>query len=259
MIAKTINLEVIYTLWLREMLHFARAKTRFLGSLGMPFFFLAFIGAGFNSATRFPGIPATANFTDFLAPGIVGMVLLFSSIFAGISVLWDKEFGFLKEIMVTPTSRVSIILGRTAGGVTTAMIQAAMILAISLGLGVRITSGVYALLAIPFMFLIACTFISLGLAFASKMEDMQGFTLIMNFLIFPLFFLSGALFPITALPLQVQYVCYFNPLFYGVDGLRGALIGISQLPIYLDFGILLSASILMTSLGAYLFEHTEVD
>jgi ABC-2 type transport system permease protein len=177
--------------------------------------------------------------------------------FAGISVLWDREFGFLKEIMVTPVSRVSIVLGRIIGGTTTSLIQGILILGISFLIGFKILGVLPFLLSVVFMLLIAVAFIGLGLIFASMMKDIQGFSLIMNFIIFPLFFLSGALFPLENLPVWIRWISYIDPLTYGVDGLRGALIGVSFLPIVLNFIILVGISLLMVFLGAYFFEKSE--
>ncbi len=204
-------------------------------------------------------MPFTASgYVSFLTPGIIGMTLLFSATFAGLSVLWDREFGFLKEIMVAPVSRIAIVLGRTAGGLTTGILQAVIILVSGILLGMTMPSLAGFLLSLVFMILIAATFIGLGLAFASKMEDMSGFSLIMNFLIFPLFFLSGALFPLDRFPAAIKTLAYLNPLTYGVDGLRYSLIGTSAFSPVADFGILGVSCVALLFLGAYLFETTEV-
>jgi ABC-2 type transport system permease protein len=254
---KVINPSAIYTLWLREMKRFFRAKSRVVGSLGMPLFFLLFMGTGFSRA-RLPGIPAGVDYVDYLVPGIIGMILLFGSMFAGISVIWDRQFGFLKEVMVTPVSRTSIVLGRTAGGVTMALFQGILILIAGMAMGLN-TGFFNVLFSLIFMILISAGFVGLGLAFASKMEDMHGFQLIMNFLIFPIFFLSGALFPITELPSVLILLSYLNPLTYGVDALRRILIGTSQFPLSIDILALLGFCISMIALGTYLFEKVEVD
>jgi ABC-2 type transport system permease protein len=251
-------LYAIYSIWLREMLRFFRLKSRVIGSIGAPFFFLAFLSIGFGASTAMPGIPQGVGYISFLTPGIIGMTLLFSSTFTGISVLWDREFGFLKEIMVAPVSRISIVLGRTMGGATTAIMQALMILMLGVILGMRITGIWGFLLSLVFMVLIAATFIGLGLAFASKMEDMSGYSLIMNFLIFPLFFLSGALFPIDRFSPVIKVIAYLNPLTYGVDGLRYSLIGVSTFSPALDCMVLVASCMAILGLGAYLFEVSEV-
>jgi ABC-2 type transport system permease protein len=251
-----ISLTAVYVLWLREMKRFSRARSRVIGSLIMPLFFLAFLGLGFNRMP-IPGVAPGVSYVKFLVPGIIGMTLLFSSTMQGLSVLWDREFGFLKEIMVAPVSRVSIALGRIAGGVTTSLLQALLILAVSILLGFRAHSGLGLLAALGFMILISFTFIGLGLVFASRMRDMQGFGLVMNFLVFPLFFLSGALYPLTNLPWAIRSLSYADPLTYGIDGLRAVLIQTHSFPVALDFLVLSGFAAAMLFLGAYFFEKSE--
>lgn len=251
-----IDKTAVYVLWLREMKRFLRAKSRVVGALAMPLFFLAFLGLGFRRIA-IPGVEGGVNYIHFLVPGILGMSLLFSSTFAGLSVLWDREFGFLKEIMVAPVNRVSIVLGRMVGGMTTAIIQAVLILAISLVMGFRFSNIISLLGSVVFMVLIAATFIGMGLIFASKMRDMQGFSIIMNFVIFPLFFLSGALYPLDNFPSWLRYLSHLDPLTYGVDGLRGVLIGISSFSLLINFSVLVFFSLIMIFLGAYFFEKSE--
>lgn len=251
-----ISLRAVYVLWLREMKRYFRAKSRILGSLAVPFFFLAFLGLGFNRMAV-PGVTQGVKYIKYLVPGIIGMSLLFQSIFAGLSVLWDREFGFLKEIMVAPVSRVSIVLGRIAGGMTAALIQGLLVMIVSLFVGFRIKSVPAVLLALVFMVLISASFIGLGLLFASRMRDMQGYSIIMNFVVFPLFFLSGALYPLNNLPSWLRTLSFADPLTFGVDGLRGALLGISALGIPLDLLIMGAFSVLMVFLGAWSFERGE--
>ncbi len=246
----------VYVLWLREMKRYARAKSRIIGSLIQPLFFLAFLGLGFNRMAV-PGVASGVDYIHFLVPGIIGMSLLFSSSMQGLSVLWDREFGFLKEIMVAPVSRLSIVLGRIAGGTTTTLIQASLVLIVSLVLGFRIRNAWGFGLGLVFMVLIAFAFIGMGLIFASRMKDMQGFGLIMNFVIFPLFFLSGALYPLKNLPVPVRVLSLIDPLTYGIDGLRGCLIGSAERPILIDLAALAGFAVLMLVLGAYFFEKSE--
>lgn len=246
----------ISVMWLREIKRYIRARSRVLGSLIMPVFFLAFLGLGFRRMPV-PGLEGGLSYLHFLVPGIVGMTLLFSSTAQGLSVLWDREFGFLKEIMVAPVSRVSIVLGRIVGGVTTNLLQAVLILAVSAGLGFRPWSAAGLLLGVGFMILIAFTFIGFGLIFASRMKDMQGFSVVMNFVVFPLFFLSGALYPLDNLPRAVRILAYLDPLTYGVDGLRGALIGTSSYSPVADLAAMAACAVIMVVLGAYFFEKSE--
>ncbi len=254
---RAIDLQAIYVLWLRDLKRTWRAKSRIIGSLMMPIFFLVFLGTGFRRAAL-PGIPDGMDYITYLIPGVMGMSLLFSSTFGGLQVLWDKEFGFLKEIMVTPVSRLSIVMGRLAGGSTIAIIQSLMILTFSTIFGFRVTSIIGVLTAFVFMILIAFTFIGLGVTFASRMKDMHGFQIIFNFVIFPIFFLSGALFPISELPAPIRILSYIDPLTYGVDGLRGALVGTSAHPMALNFIVLLAICIGIVSLASFLFETSDV-
>ncbi len=251
-----ISTTAIYVLWLREMKRIMRAKSRIVGALAMPLFFLGFLGLGFKRMVV-PGMSGGVQYIQFLVPGIIGMALLFSSTMGGLSVLWDKEFGFLKEIMVTPVSRVSIVLGRMAGGMTTALGQGVMILIISMVGGFRPRGIIPLVLAFAFMILISMAFLGLGLIFASRMKDMQGFGIVMNFVIFPIFFLSGALYPLSNLPVYFRILTYVDPLTYGLDGLRGALIGVSAFPIGFDLLIMSSVSLVMVFLGAFFFEKSE--
>jgi ABC-2 type transport system permease protein len=253
---KGISLNAIYILWLREMKTFARAKSRVVGTVVTPLFLLAFLGTGFSGAIL-PGIPSTINYLQFLTPGIIGMTMIFTSMFTGLSVLWDRRYGFLKEILVTPVSRVTIVLGRIAGGMTTSIFEGVSILVISMVIGFRFSGVLNILLTIIYMLLISISFIGLGLAIASKLKDEQGFGLIMNFIVFPILFLSGAFYPIDNLPLAIRALSYLNPLTYGVDGLRGSLIGVSYLPPILNLTILTGFCIGIVLLGAYLFERSE--
>ncbi|MGC8479635.1 MAG: ABC transporter permease [Candidatus Micrarchaeia archaeon] len=226
-----IESKAIYVIWLREIKRFIRAKSRVIGMVVMPLLFLVGLGYGFNNLIVLKG---SFDYFDFLVPGIIGMTLLFTSINNGASIIWDKEFGFLKEIMVTPNSRTSIALGKIIGGATIALIQGILVMIISILLGFSFSLTYLVLLSVIFMLLISITFISLGLAIGSFMSDFQGFGIVMQFIAFPLFFLSGALVPVGELPNMLKYVAYANPLTYGVDGLRAVLLGSSSFSIGID-------------------------
>ncbi len=253
-----LSVQAIYVLWLREMKRYLRAKSRIVGSLGMPFFFLLFLGTGFKNF-RPAQAPPGVDYLQFVAPGILAIVLQFGSMFSGMSILWDRQFGFLKEIMVAPVSRVSIVLGRTAGGMTTTLLQGLLFLLVAFFAGLRIHSPAGLAIAGCFMVLIACSFVNLGVAIASLMKDMQGFGLIMNFIMVPIFLLSGALFPIDQFPAWVQALSYLDPLFYGVDGLRYGLVGMSHLPVWLDAAAIAGFCLFMTGLSAFLFSRVDVE
>jgi ABC-2 type transport system permease protein len=250
-----LNPTAIYTMWLREMKRYFRARSRVIGTLVTPMFILAFFGLGFRRL-EMSGVPDDVDYINFLVPGIVGMMMLFISVNSGISVLWDKEFGFLKEIMVAPVGRISIVIGRIAGGATIAMFQGTSILLLSMIFGFRPISVWGFLLGIFFMLLLTTTFIGFGLIIASNMKDMQGFSLIMNFIIFPLVFLSGIFYPLDNLPWYIRILSYIDPLTYGIDGLRGAVIGVSKFPIWFDLSVMVVLAIFTVLLGAYFFEKS---
>jgi ABC-2 type transport system permease protein len=248
-------MNVIYILWIRQLKRYFRSKARIIGALGQPLLFLFAMGFGFGSVFERAG---EGNYLQFLVPGIIAMSILFTSMFNGIEIIWDRQFGFLKETLVAPVSRVNIMLGRTLGGATVAVFQGIIILTISLIIGFRFVSPVGLPIALLFMFLIAILFTALGTAIASVLEDMHGFQLIMNFLVMPLFFLSGALFPIHDLPSIVGVLVKINPLSYGVDGLRGSLIGIFQLGLLTDIAVLAVFGLVLVVVGAFLFSRIEV-
>lgn len=247
----------IYVLWLREMIKFVRAKSRMIGAIAMPVFMLVFLGLGFRRV-EFPGLPPEISYLQYLVPGIVGMTLLFTGAFTGMSVLMDRQFGFLKEVMVTPASRVSIVLGRIAGGATTSIIQALMMLFLSVFLGFVLPSFFMIAASVVIMLFISVIFICIGLILSSFMKDIHGFNTMTNFIIFPLFLLSGALFPVQNLPVAIQVLAYLDPLTYGVDALRGVLIGHSALGIVPDVTVLFVTSTILVAASAWCFSRGEV-
>ena len=249
-------MDIVHTIWLRTMKRYVRSKSRIIGSLGMPLFFLLVLGFGLNSVVRIPG--TGQGYMGFIVPGIISMSVLFTSVFSGIQIIWDKQFGFLKETLVAPVSRMEIMLGQTLGGATTACIQGFLILALSLLMGLNIASVSGFVIASVFMVLIGLSFTAFGIAIASKMEDMQGFQLIMNFVIFPIFGLSGALFPIDSLPSWVRSLTLLDPLTYGVEGIRYGLAGTSQLNPFVGLLVLASFTVFMVVVGAVLFRKINI-
>ena len=248
-------MSTIYILWLRQLKRYFRSRARMIGSLGQPILFLVALGFGLGPMYAKAG---GGNYIDFLAPGIIGMSILFTAMFSGIEVIWDRQFGFLKETLVAPVSRFKIMFGRTLGGATVASLQGVIVFFISFAVGFRPVSYATLPLAFVFMFLIAFLFTALGTAIASKLEDMQGFQLIMNFVIMPIFFLSGALFPLDGLSGALTFISYINPLSYGIDGLRGVLIGLSHFGLWHDLGILSAVTLFFLWLGSYLFSKIEI-
>jgi ABC-2 type transport system permease protein len=248
-------MRIIYIIWLRQIKRYFRARARIIGSLGQPLLFLLAIGFGFGPIFQKAG---QGNYIQFITPGIIAMSILFTSIFSGTEVIWEKQFGFLKETLVAPVSRSLIMIGRTLGSATVASLQGIIVLAISSAIGFRIQN--YALLpvALVFMFLISLFFTSLGTAIGSMLEDMQGFQLIMNFLVMPLFFLSGSLFPLDNAPKALKIIAALDPLTYGVDGLRGTLINMTQYSLSIDLLVLSVLTIIFVAIGSYLFSKIQI-
>jgi ABC-2 type transport system permease protein len=248
------HLYPIYILWLRQLKRYFRSRSRIIGSLGQPVVFLIALGFGFGPVFAKAG---NGNYIQFLSPGIIAMTIMFTAVFSGIELIWDRQFGFLKETLVAPVSRFSIMLGRTLGGATTATIQGIIVFLITIVIGFR--PDVFAILwGMLFMMGIALVFTAFGTAIASMMEDMQGFGLIVNLVNMPLFFLSGALFPINSAPLAIRLIAAINPLSYGVDGLRGAFTGISHYSVGFDGFIVAIIAIVFLIIGSWLFSKVEV-
>ena len=245
----------IYILWQRQIKRYLRSKARILGSLGQPILFLLALGFGFGPTFAKAG---GGDYLSFLAPGIIAMSIIFTATFSGMEVIWDRQFGFLKETLVAPVSRVKIMLGRTLGGATVAVFQGLIVLIIAMLAGAQVVNWFMIPIAILFMFLIALLFTAVGTAIASVLEDMQGFQLIVNFFIMPLFFLSGALFPLDALPGIITLIVRLNPLSYGVDGIRGALTGTSTIGMPVDFIVLILITGFFLWLGSYLFSKIQM-
>lgn len=245
----------IYILWLRELKRYVRSRVQIIVSLGQPMLYLLAFGAGFSPVFKRAGL---GSYVQFLAPGIIGMTVLFSSVFNGIAMLWDRQFGFLKETLVAPVSRLQIMIGRTLGGATVAMIQGTLVLVICIIFGFRPHHWLALPAAFLFVFLVAMLFSALGTAIGSVIKDMQGFQLVMNFLVMPIYFLSGALYPLANLGPVMKICTRLDPLTYGVDGLRGALISEFQLRPSLDLTVLIAVMCCFLVTGAYLFTRIEV-
>ena len=248
-------MDIVYTIWLRSVKRYLRSKSRIVGSLGMPLFLMLVLGFGLNSVVRIPGMEE--GYMDFIIPGIVAMSVLFTSVFSGIQIIWDKQFGFLKATLVAPVSRLEIMIGQTLGGATAAVIQGLILMVLALFIGLHPVGIAGFLIAVGFMALIGVTFTALGIAIASRMEDMHGFQLIMNFIVFLIFGLSGALFPIDGLPDYIRPLTLADPLTYGVEGIRYGLSGTAQIHPLASLIVMAACAALMTVVGAYLFRKIQ--
>lgn len=226
-----------------------------IGSLAQPLLFFIALGFGFGPIYAEAG---GGDYIQFLAPGVIAMTVMFASVFSGIDLIWDKQFGFLKETLVAPVSRTKILFGRTLGAATTAMIQGALVFALTMLFGFVPENILLLPIAFVFMMLIAFFFTALGTAIASKVNDMQAFPMIMNFLVMPLFFLSGAISPIENFPAGIRAITLVNPLSYGVDGIRWAMTGIAIFSPLIDALVLGTFIIIVMSIGVQLFKRIQV-
>ncbi len=248
-------MDVIYILWLRQMKRYLRSRSRVLGAIGQPVLFLLALGYGLGSVYKKAG---QGNYLEFLVPGIIVQTLLFSGVFWGIQILFDKRFGFLKEMLVAPVSRLRILLGNALGGATICFIQGLFVLIISIGLGFRPYN--WALLPVSLLVMVALclALTSFGAGLASIVEDFQGFQGINNFIIFPLYFLSSALYPLTSVPTALRYASEANPLSYCVDALRYTMIHQSHFGLGKDLMVIAVMLVVCLIFGVNRFNRIQV-
>jgi ABC-2 type transport system permease protein len=248
------ELEGIYTIWLRENKRFVRYRSRILTSVVTPLLWLLIFGTGLGSAVRFGG--GAGDYQAFIFPGIIGQTVLFTAVFSGVSVIIDRQYGFLKEILVAPISRPSIVFGKALGISTTAMIQGLILLLLSFLVGIQMTPEIFLASAVVIL-LISMGLAGVGLLIASFTDSMEGFNLILSFIVLPIFLLSGALFPVTNLPTWLQVAVYLDPLTYGVDALRAIILKSSVLPLYFNVTVVALFALAMVLLSAFVFSRKE--
>lgn len=245
----------IYILWLRELKRYVRSRAQVVASLGSPILYLIALGFGLGPVFQKAG---QGSYLQFIAPGVIAMSVLFTSVFSGIGLLWDRQFGFLKETLVAPVPRLQIMIGKTLGGATVALIQGLLVVIVCLIAGFRPANASTLPLAFLFMALISIVFAALGTAIGSQLQNMQGFQLIMNFLVMPIFFLSGALFPLTGIPAGLAIATRINPLTYGIDGLRGALVQGAYFGLATDIAIMAIIAAVFMMIGARAFSRIQI-
>ncbi len=248
-------MRAVYIFWYRQVIKFLRTPVRIFGSLGQPLLYLVALGLGLSSAV--PTVNGV-SYINYLVPGIVGLTILFTAVFTGIELVSDRRFGFLKETLVAPVARVWIYVGKALGGATIATIQGLLVVALAYLFGFRIHDFGMFIISIFAMLLIAMLFTMLGLLLATFIRDFQTFPIIINFFILPLFFLSGAIFPLTNIPKGLVIVTKLNPLGYGIDLLRGYMSGASYYSHLLSFGILIGLSIIVLWVGVRRFDRMSV-
>jgi len=265
------TLRAIYIIWYRDVLRFWRDRARLAVTFAQPLLYLVIFGTGLSSALSGaggfggPGAPAGFSYTQFIFPGIIGMSVLFGSMFAAVSIVWDREFGFLKEVLVAPIDRSAVAIGKALGGATQAMAQGLILLVLAPFVGVKLTF-LSVITLIPLVFVLAFALSAMGVAIASRMRSMQGFQMVMNFLMMPMFFLSGALFPLSGLPGWMTFLTRIDPAAYGIDPLRRTLlegagmppqmldrmsitIGGNVIPVIAEAGILLAFGIVVLGIA----------
>src|SRR6266704_2826327 len=250
------RMAVVFVLWLREVKKYLRSRVQIVASLGTPLMYVGVLGFGLGPVFQRAG---EGNYLQFMAPGVIGMTVLFTAMFSGIAMLWDRQFGFLKETLVAPVPRLSIMIGRTLGGATVAVLQGTIIFAATLVAGFRPASLVAVPLAFLIIVLIAIVFAALATAIGSSLKEMQGFQMVMNFLVMPLFFLSGAIYPLEGLPRVLAGLTRIDPLTYGVDGVRGLLTGRTHFGVALDVAVLVGVGVLFVVAGAWRFSKIEAE
>lgn len=248
-------MDVVNILWLRQMRRYVRSRSRVIGAIGQPLLFLLALGYGLGSVYKRAG---AGDYLQFLVPGIIVQTLLFSGVFWGFQILFDKRFGFLKEMLVAPVSRTRILLGNALGGSTISLIQAFMVFIIAVALGFDVVKWQYLPVAFGIMIVLSVTVTSFGAGIASIVEDFQGFNSINNFLIFPLFFLSSALYPLTNVPQFLKVIASVNPLSYFVDSLRWSLINSSHFGIWKDIAVILVTMIVAMYFAVNRFKRIQL-
>ena len=271
------TLRAVYIIWYRDVLRYYRDRWRLVASLAQPVLFLIVFGTGLSTSLRGAagafGGASSLQYQQFIYPGIIGMAVLFTAIFGAMSIVWDREFGFLKEVLVAPINRSAVAVGKTLGGATQAMLQGLIILVLAPLVGVTLTwQGVLEL--IPLIFVYAFALSALGVAIAARMRSMQGFQVVMNFLMMPIFFLAGALFPLQGLPAWMTVLTRLDPASYGIDPLRQTVLGAAgipsavldrlkltlfgqALPVWAEEGILVGFGLLLLTLAIRSFQQRD--
>ncbi len=240
-------LKGIYAVWYREFKVFTREKSRVISALFLPLFWYFIFGGGVGTISNVPG-----NYRHFIFPGFLAMTIIFTALFNGAYIVWDKKIDFLKEVLIAPPSRTTIFIGKMIGGMTDALLQSYILLFIGLILGVPLTVKSI-VLSMGMLFILAMGLVSLGLIIGSFLESLEGFGLISSFVIYPLFLLSGALYPLDKLPPWMKILTHLDPATYAVDGLRQIIIGVSSMPLIVDITVVLGFDALLIVVGTWAF------
>jgi ABC-2 type transport system permease protein len=253
-ITNWLDLEAIYSIWLRDIKKFWRERSRLWGGISRPILWLIILGSGLRGAINPSALNGAANYQQYIFPGVIGLTLIFSALQSAISIIWDREFGFLKEVLVAPVPRTSIIIGKVLGGASQATMQGTITLMFAplIGLWLPISTIIVCILT---MFIVACALTALGVMIASNMTSFEGFGTLSNFVVMPMYFLSGAIYPTASAPDWLKPLIIVNPLSYGVDALRQVIVGIGQFPLVFDLGFLALFGVVMVVLAVRLFKN----
>jgi ABC-2 type transport system permease protein len=268
------DVRAIKMVWKRELIRFGRNRIRIVTSLMQPLLFLFVLGTGLSSLTS--GVTQGFRFTTFMFPGVLSMAVLFTAIFSAISIVWDREFGFLREMLVAPVSRSSLVIGKCLGGATVSTFQGVVMLALA-GL-VHVPYNPVLLLELFLeLLLVAMALTAFGTMAASRMQQVESFQVVMQFFVLPMMFLSGAVFPLSRLPIWLKALTVIDPLTYGVDPMRRAVFshlhhvkattiatlnpGIHwngwRVPTLVELGIVALMSVVMLSIAIWQFSKAD--
>jgi len=249
------NLKAIYALWYREYRVFLAEKSRVVSSVFLPLFWYFIFGGGISSFSSAEA--AGGNYKHFIFPGFLAMTIIFTAMFNGAYIVWDKKIDFLKEVLIAPPSRTVVFIGKVVGGMTDALIQAYFLMFIGIFLGIPFTFKSI-LLSMVIMFILAAGLVSLGLIIGSFMESLEGFSVISSFIVYPLFLLSGALYPLDNLPKWMNTLVHLDPATYAVDALRHVILGVSSMGLFFDLSVIISFDIVLVIIGTWAFSRMKL-
>jgi ABC-2 type transport system permease protein len=253
-LVRTLDIEVVYGIWLRDLKKFWRERSRLLGGIARPILWLLILGSSLKASISASSLNGAADYQQYIFPGVIGLTLVFSALQSATSIIWDREFGFLKEVLAAPVSRLSIILGKALGGATQATLQGIITMLFAPLIGLWLTPlAILALMGMMFVVSLALT--TLGVVIASKMTSFEGFGTISNFVVMPMYFLSGAIYPTSNVPAWIKPLIVVNPLSYGVDALRHITVGAGSFPFLFDLGFLLLFSLVMIVIALPMFNN----
>jgi ABC-2 type transport system permease protein len=251
-VPRYISWEAIYGIWLRDIKKFWRERSRLLGGVARPILWLLILGGSLKAAISTDSLHVGVDYQQYIFPGVIGLTLVFSALQSAVSIIWDREFGFLKEVLAAPVPRLSIVIGKALGGATQATLQGIITLLFAPLIGLWLSPLAIAQL-IVMMMVVAFALTALGVVIASKMTSFEGFGTISNFVVMPMYFLSGAIYPTSSAPDWLKPLMIINPLNYGVDALRYITVGVGTFPFLLDVGFLVLFSVVMVTIALPLF------